>query len=201
MKDKPAKKAIEDKYNSQKDYFDYSVLLEEFPKDYYYTTVKINKTKERILIVTDRINDDNSSNSGLFYYVDKDGFVCPLGFVESTEPLMQSKNYLYLCNNAYMKFYISDKKFEIIKSKVSNADKNAKIIEFETIKSADRFKGDYGSPAGKDVKRLTNEGLYFEYHTSQYKEKYIKKLMQECIDEGVKTQVQMYCLMVKKLHQ
>ena len=202
MKDKPVKKAIVDKYNPKKDYFDYSVLLEEFPKDYYYTTVKINKTKERILIVTNDVNKENNSSCGLFYYVTKNGFVYPLGYVESSEPLMQSNKYLYMNdNNKDMKFYVSDKKSAIVRSKVSNADKNAKIIEFETIKSADRFKGDYGSPAGDDVKRLTKDGLYFEYHTSQYKQKYIEKLMQECIDEGVKTQVQMYCLMVKKLHQ
>ena len=34
-----------DKYNTQKDYFDYSVVLTEFPKSYYYTTIKINKSK------------------------------------------------------------------------------------------------------------------------------------------------------------
>ncbi len=36
---------LKDKYNPQKDYFDYSVILSEYPKDYYYTTVKINKSK------------------------------------------------------------------------------------------------------------------------------------------------------------
>ena len=35
---------------TKKDYFNYSVALEEFPKDYYYTTVKIDKSKKCILI-------------------------------------------------------------------------------------------------------------------------------------------------------
>lgn len=47
---------LTDRYNHQKDYFDYSVVLSEFPKNYYYTTVKINKSKERILIITDKLN-------------------------------------------------------------------------------------------------------------------------------------------------
>lgn len=47
---------LTDRYNNQKDYFDYSVVLLEFPKNYYYTTVKINKSKERILIITDKLN-------------------------------------------------------------------------------------------------------------------------------------------------
>ena len=74
-------------------------------------------------------------------------------------------------------------------------------ILFEPIKSAEKFAGDFGSPAGDDIKKVTMDGFYFEYHKSQYKKSYIKKLMQECIKDGVKTQVQMYCCMVKKLHQ
>ena len=48
----------------KKDYFDYSVVINEFPKNYYYTTVKINKSKERILIVTDKINKNKNTNKG-----------------------------------------------------------------------------------------------------------------------------------------
>ena len=51
-----------------------------------------------------------------------------------------------------------------------------------------------------DVIKETLEGFYFEFHKPQYKRKYIKSLMKECIQDGVKTQVQMYCQMVKKLH-
>ena len=73
-------------------------------------------------------------------------------------------------------------------------------IKFDTIKSAERFDGDFGSAAGDDVVKATLDGFYFEYHKPQYKRKYIKNLMKECIRDGVKTQVQMYCQMVKKLH-
>ena len=106
---------LKDKYNTQKDYFDYSVVLTEFPKSYYYTTVKINKSKERILIITDKINSDKTSYHGLFYYFAKNGFVYPLGYLESTKPLSQSKNYIYLRDkNENIKFYMSEKKLEII---------------------------------------------------------------------------------------
>ena len=54
--------------------------------------------------------------------------------------------------------------------------------------------------AGDDIKKVTMDGFYFQYHKGQYKRKYIKNLMKECIKDGVKTQVQMYCCMVKKLH-
>ena len=177
------------------------MVLNEFPKNYYYTTVKINKSKERILIITDKIADDKSASKGLFYYIAKNGFVYPLGLVESQIPFSNSKDYLYMNDgNNNLAFYISDKKFEIVKSKVKDIDKKADNIEFETIKSAEKFSGDYGEPAGDDVVKLSKEGLSFEYHDSQYKKKYIQKLMQECIDDGVKTNVQMYCQMVKKLH-
>ena len=201
-KDKKTKtQGLVDRYNKQKDYFDYSVVLNEFPKDYYYTTVKINKSKERILIITDEITNDKTSFHGLFYYFGKNGFVYPLGYLESKIPFAQSEKYLYLndgCEN--IKFFISDKKSEIKKSKISKIGDNASNIEFETIKSADRFAGDFGEPAGDDVVRETIDGLSFEYHDSQHKKKYIKNLMQECINDGVKTNVQMYCLMIKKLH-
>jgi len=192
---------IKDNYNPKKDYFDYSVVLEEFPKNYYYTTVKINKSKERILIITDMVNANKNSYHGLFYYYAKNGFVYPLGYLESEKPFSQSKNYLYLIDrNKNTKFYMSDKKLEIIKSDVSKIRENMNSIEFETIESADRFAGDFGSAAGDDVVKATVEGFYFEYHRPQYKKKYIKSLMNECINDGVKTQVQIYCCMVKKLH-
>ncbi len=193
-------KPLTDKYNSKKDYFDYSVVLTEFPKDYYYTTVKIDKSKERILIITDKVNQNGSSYHGLFYYFAKNGFVYPLGYLKSSKPLTQSKNYLYLNDgNKDIKFYISDKKLEIIKPK-SNKYEQKRNILFDTIESADKFNGDFGSPAGNDIKKVKIDGFYFEYHKPQYKKEYIKELMQECIKDGVKTQVQMYCCMVKKLH-
>ena len=175
-------------------------MLEEFPKDYYYTTVKINKSKERILIITNEIDKNNNSNQGLFYYFDKNGFVYPLGLIESGTPFTQSINYLYYNDeNKDIKFYMSDKKLEIIKS-IANTKEERNNIVFATIKSADKFKGDFGEPAGDDIKKVTIDGFYFEYHKGQYKREYIKNLMKECIKEGVKTQVQMYCQMVKKLH-
>ncbi len=199
---KEVKTKLKDRYNAGKNYFDYSVVLNEFPKNYFYTTVKINKSKERILIITDKITDNKGALNGLFYYVAKNGFVYPLGLLESKVPFSISKDYLYLNDgNDNIKLFISDKKFEFDKSKVQKIDKKAKNIEFETIKSADKFSGDFGEPAGDDVKKLSNEGFYFFYHDSQYKKKYVQKLMQECIDDGVKTNVQMYCQMVKKLHQ
>lgn len=192
---------IKDKYNSQRDYFDYSVVLTEFPKNYYYTSVKINKSKERILIITDGVNANKNSYHGLFYYFAKNGFVYPLGYLESTKPLSQSKNYLYLTNkDQNIKFYMSDKKLAIIKSKVKEIKEDTNNIEFETIESADKFAGDFGSAAGDDVVKASIDGFYFEYHKPQYKRKYIKSLMNECIKDGVKTQVQMYCCVVKKLH-
>ena len=192
---------IKDKYNPKKDYFDYSVVLEEFPKNYYYTTVKINKSKERILIITDGVNTNKNSYHGLFYYFAKNGFVYPLGYLESEKPFSQSKNYLYLINkNENTKFYMSDKGLAIIKINVPKIRENTNNIEFEAIKSTDRFAGDFGSAAGDDVVRATIDGFYFEYHKPQYKKKYIKSLMNECINDGVKTQVQMYCCMIKKLH-
>ncbi|MBQ8459930.1 hypothetical protein IJ541_07495 [bacterium] len=191
---------LKDKYNPKKDYFDYSVVLEEFPKDYYYTTVKINKSKERILIITNKVDKNNNSNQGLFYYFAKNGFVYPLGLIESKTPFTQSKNYLYYNNGIKdIKFYMSDKKLEVIKSP-ANTKEERNNIEFVTIESADKFAGDFGSPAGDDIKKVTLDGFYFEYHKGQYKREYIKNLMKECIKEGVKTQVQMYCQMVKKLH-
>ena len=190
-----------DKYDAKKDYFDYSVVLTEFPKSYYYTTVKVNKSKERILIITDKVTPDNNSYYGLFYYFAKNHFVYPLGRLESTKPLSQSKNYLYLAENGEnIKFYMSDKKLEIIKSKIKKIKETIYNIEFTTIESADKFAGDFGEAAGNDVVRAKIDGFYFEYHKPQYKRKYIKNLMKECIDDGVKTQVQMYCCTVNKLH-
>ena len=195
------KHTLEDKYNAQKDYFDYSVVLAEFPKEYYYTTVKINKSKERILIITDKVNKDKTTNHGLFYYYADNGFVYPLGYIESTKPFEKSKNYLYLNNgNNDIEFYASDKPSLEIKTKTSKTDKNTHKIEFETIESADKFAGDFGEPAGDDIVKITIEGFYFEYHRPQYNKKYIKNLMQECMQDGVKTQVQMYCCVVKKIH-
>ena len=193
-------RALEDRYNLQKDYFDYSVVLTEFPKEYLYTTIKIDKSKERILIITDKTTSDRTSNYGLFYYFAKNGFVYPLGYLKSTKPLSQSKKYLYL-RDENIKFYMSDKKLEIIKSKTGRINEPTKNIEFETIESADKFAGDFGEAAGDDLVKATLDGFYFEYHRPQYKRKYIKNLMKECITDGVKTQVQMYCCVVKKLHQ
>ena len=192
--------SLEDKYNPQKDYFDYSVVISEFPKNYYYTTVKINKSKERILIITDKITNNKNSTHGLFYYFAQNGFVYPLGYIESSIPFSQSKNYIYFNDkNNDLKLYMSDKKLEIIKSK-SGTNEQTYNITFNTIESANKFAGDFGSPAGDDIKKVTLEGFYFEYHKPQYKKTYIKNFMQECIKEGVKTQVQMYCCMIKKLH-
>ena len=189
---------MKDRYNPKKEYFDYSVVLKEFPKNYYYTTVKINKSKERILIITDKLN--SNKNSGLFYYIAKNDSVYPLGIIESSTPFLKSKNYIYINDGKqYLKIYISDKHQKIVKSK-ANIDRKAENIKFETIKSADKFNGDFGSPAGDDIRKVTLDGFYFEYHKGQYKRNYIKQLMQECINDGVKTQVQMYCCMVKKLH-
>ena len=190
-----------DRYSTKKDYFDYSVVLMEFPKDYHYTSVKINKSKNRILIITDKITDDKNSYHGLFYYFAKNGFVYPLGYLESNEPLSQSKNYLYLKERKEnIKIYASDKRPEFIKSKTDKIRENIKNIKFETIQSADRFAGDFGEAAGDDVVKASIDGFYFEYHKPQYKRKYIESLMKECINDGVKTQVQMYCCVVKKLH-
>lgn len=194
-------KNLIDNYNHTKDYFDYSVVLTEYQKNYYYTTVKINKSKERILIITDEVDANKHSSHGLFYYFAKNGFVYPLGFLESSKPLAKSKNYLYLNDkNENIKFYMSDKELEIIKSKAAKINEKLNDIEFETIESADRFSGDFGEPAGDDVVKATVDGFYFEYHKPEYKRKYITELMKECIKDGVKTQVQMYCQMVKKLH-
>ena len=87
--------------------------MTEFPRNYYYTTVKINKSKERILIITDKINENKNANYGLFYYFAKNGFVYPLGYLESNKSLSVSENYFYLNDK---KFYISDKKFAIASS-------------------------------------------------------------------------------------
>ena len=187
-------------YNKNKEYFDYSAVLTEFPKNYYYTTLKINKSKERILIITDKVNDSMNSYYGLFYYFAKNGFAYPLGIVESGKILAQSKNYIYFNDGKNdLKFYVSDKKFKIIKSN-ANKKELRNDIEFVTIKSADKFEGDFGSPAGDDIRKVTIDGFYFEYHKPQYKRNYIKNFMQECINDGVKTQVQMYCCVVNKLH-
>lgn len=130
----------------------------------------------------------------------RNGFVYPLGYINSSKPLSQSKNYIYLSNkNREIKFYLSDKNFSVIKSNAIKKERRNNI-QFETIKSADRFAGDFGEAAGDDVVKATVDGFYFEYHKPQYKKKYIKTLMKECIKDGVKTQVQMYCKMVKKLH-
>ena len=190
-------KLIEDKYNNDKDYFDYSLVLSEFPKDFYYTTVKINKSRERILIITDKIDNNKNAYHGLFYYIAKNNFVYPIGYFESKKPLSMSKNCLYLNNK---KLYVSDKNLKMV---VTNKTKDelTKNIEFETIESADKFVGDFGSPAGDDIKKITISGFYFEYHKGQYPQKYIKNIMQDCINDGVKTQVQMYCCVVKKLHR
>lgn len=193
---------LKDKYNRQKDYFDYSVVLAEYSKDYYYTTVKINKSKERILIITDEVNEDRTTNNGLFYYYAKNGFVYPLGYIESTSPFVQSKDYIFFNDgNNDIKFYASNKKSVAIKTKVSKTNKEVRKIKFEKIKSADKFAGDFGEPAGDDVVKVQIDGFYFEYHKPQYRKKYIKELMEECIQDGVKTQVQMYCCMVKKIHE
>jgi len=190
-----------DKYNPKKDYFDYSAVLTEFPKNYYYTTVKINKSKERILIITDKINADKTASHGLFYYFAKNGFVYPLGYLESTKPFAQSEDYLYLNDgNNDIRFYLSDKELSVVKTKVTETNLDTHKVEFGTIKSADKFTGDFGEPAGDDIVKVELDGFYFEYHKPQYKKNYIKNLMVECINDGVKTQVQMYCCMVKKLH-
>ena len=192
---------LEDKYNTQKDYFDYSPVLTEFPKEYYYTTVKINKSKDRILIITDKVNEDETANHGLFYYFANNRFVYPLGYLESTKPFTQSKDYLYLNNGVNdIKFYASNKKSLGIKTKVSKRNKDTHKIKFGTIESADKFAGDFGEAAGDDVVNAKINGFYFEYHKPQYKKKFIKELMRKCIQDGVKTQVQMYCCMVNKLH-
>ena len=108
---------LKDRYNGQKNYFDYSILLKEYPKDFYYTTVKISKSKERILIITDKITENKNSYHGLFYYIAKNGFVYPLGYLESTKPFSQSKDYLYLNNGSdNIEFYISDNKSGIVKT-------------------------------------------------------------------------------------
>lgn len=192
---------LTDKYNPEKDYFDYSVVLMEFPRDYFYTTVKISKSKERILIITDKINSDKTTNHGLFYYFGKNGFVYPLGYLKSAKPFVQSKDYLYF-NDGYkdVKFYATNRESLAIKLKSTKINENLSKIKFETIESADKFAGDFGEPAGDDVVKVAIDGFYFEYHKPQYKKKYIKELMRECINDGVKTQVQMYCCMVKKLH-
>ena len=151
---------IQNRYNSKKDYFDYSVVLTEFPKNYYYTTVKINKSKKRILIITNKINEKKNSYYGLFYYFAKNGFVYPLGLVESKTPLAQSKNYLYFNDgHEYIRFYLSDKNLSMIKSKTTKFDKTGENIEFVTIKSADKFAGDFGEPAGDDIKKVTKDGF------------------------------------------
>ena len=192
---------LEDRYNLKKDYFDYSVVLEEFPKNYYYTTVKIDKSQKRVLIITDEVNKNKNSYHGLFYYFAKNDFIYPLGYLESTKPLSLSKNYFYLNDgNKNIKLYMSDKKLEIIKSFVNKIKENVNNIEFEIIESADKFAGDFGEAAGSDVVKATIDGFYFEYHKPQYKRKYIINFMEECIKDGVKTQVQMYCCVVKKLH-
>lgn len=194
-------KALKDMYKTNKDYFDYSTVLEDFPKNYFYTTVKINKSKERILIITDKITESNNSYHGLFYYFAENGFVYPLGYLESDKPLSVSKNFLYINkNNKNIKFYMSDKKLGIIKSDAQTVEPTNKNIEFESISNTDKFSGDFGSPAGDDLKKVTIDGFYFEYHKPQYKKDYIKNLMQQCIKDGVKTQVQMYCCVVKKIH-
>ena len=192
---------LQDRYNPYKDYFDYSVVLTEFPEDYYYTTVKINKSKERILIITDKVTKNKNTYHGLFYYFAKNGFVYPLGYIESSKPLSQSNNYIYYTKtDEDIKFHIDDKQLSIIKSKTLKTKEKINDIKFVTIESADKFKGDFGEPAGDDVVKATVDGFYFEYHKPDYKKKYIKYLMSECINDGVKTQVQMYCCMVKKLH-
>ncbi len=198
---KNTKESLTDRFNKKKDYFDYSVVLQEFPKSFYYTTVKINKSKERILIITDKITKNKNTYHGLFYYFGKNGFVYPLGYLESKNPFSQSEDFLYLSDsNSDIKFYISDKNLEVIKSKETRNNTYKSNIQFETIESADRFAGNFGSPAGNDIRKLTLDGFFFEYHKPQYKKGYIKNIMQECINDGVKTQVQMYCCVVKKLH-
>ena len=191
--------ASENTYAS-KDYFDYSSVLEDFPKNYYYTTVKINKSKERILIITDRVNSDKTACNGYFYYFAKNGFVYFVGHFGGDKPFTLSKNYIYTnVRNQNIKFYVSDKKFMIEKSSAKKSEQTHDMI-FDTIGSADKFAGDFGSPAGNDIKKVTVDGFYFEYHKPQYKRKFIKNLMLTCIKDGVKTQVQMYCCVVKKIH-
>jgi len=137
----------------------------------------------------------------LFYYFAQNGFVYPLGYIESLNPLAESKNYLYLTEKSgYVKFYMSDKKLSIIKSKHNKIKEALRNIKFDTIKSVDKFAGDFGESACDDVVRAYLDGFYFEYHKPDYKNKYIKNIMQKCINTGVKTQVQMYCCIVKYLH-
>lgn len=191
---------LKDRFNLKKDYFDYSIVLNEFPKNYYYTTVKINKSKERILIITDRVTSDKYSYHGLLYYVRDNGFVLPLGYIDSSRLLAKSKNYLYLRDNGKnIKFYISDKNSKIVESEIIKVGENTENIQFETIQSANKFAGDFGEPAGDDVVKAAVDGFYFEYHKPELKKKYIKTRMEECINDGVKTQVQMYCCMVQKI--
>ena len=192
---------LKNKEYTQKDYFDYSVVLTEFPKDYYYTTVKINKSKNRILIVTDKTDANKNASRGLFFYFAKNEFAYPLGYLESSKPFSVSKNYLYMSDkNDIIRFYMSDKDMKIIKSKTAKIGEKTENVEFVTIESADKFAGDFGEAAGDDVVKAKMDGFYFEYHKPFYKKKYIKSLMRECINDGVKTQVQMYCCVVKKLH-
>lgn len=63
----------------------------------------------------------------------------------------------------YLLFYPSDKKFIIKKSNERELKENIKYIEFTTIESADKFAGDFGSPAGDDIKKVIIDGFYFEY--------------------------------------
>ena len=191
------KNGLQTQIQEQKDYFDYSAVLKEYPEYYYYTTIKINKSKHRILIVTDRVDENNYTYYGMLYYFAKNGFAYPLGYIASIKPLAQSKNYLYVNDK---KVYISDGKFSVVESKNNNKKEKTNYIEFTTIESADKFAGDFGEAAGNDVVRESVEGFYFEYHKPDYKKEYINKLMHECINEGVKTNVQMYCCMVNKLH-
>ncbi len=192
---------LKNKEYTQKDYFDYSVVLTEFPKDYYYTTVKINKSKNRILIVTDKTDANKNASRGLFFYFAKNEFAYPLGYLESSKPFSVSKNYLYMSDkNDIIRFYMSDKDMKIIKSKTAKTREKTENVGFVTIESADKFAGDFGEAAGDDVVKAKMDGFYFEYHKPFYKKKYIKSLMRECINDGVKTQVQMYCCVVKKLH-
>ena len=100
-----------------------------------------------------------------------------------------------------IKFYISDNSFEIVKSNIKKIKEYVAPIEFVQIKNSEKFACDFGEAAGDDVVKAKIDGYYFEYHKPEYKKKHIENLMKECINDGVKTQVQMYCCVVHKLHQ
>ena len=48
------------------------------------------------MIITDKVNNNQTSYKGLFYYIAENGFVYPMGLIESTKLLVQSENYIYI---------------------------------------------------------------------------------------------------------